>query len=316
MSAWEGYQQHAYNFQASLYQSLLIYSSSRRLLKNFPNELPPEYQRFLNQFAESFSIAIKDITELLKDGKVSPSQEYKLYGRGKDGKYKGIALVFEDPDDYGKMVTATIDMLRPLNELGVLIQDIDFTNLSNGQQLITIFAFLESFISDSIRSICKQTPDILRRKKLIEWETIVSAGNYEDLISHLADKLAFESGHSVTEKIATLKKEFVLDIKVPDEINSILEQGELLRNLVAHNGGRVSIEYKRKSNTNLRLGESVFIADDFVEKVFNGAFYLAKEVFGSVAKKYFAQNDATISNVFPAEADINEDDLHDIQDTN
>jgi len=149
---------------------------------------------------------------------------------------------------------------------------------------------------------------------MIEWETIVSVGNYEELINHLADRLAFESGHSVTEKTSTLKNEFALDIKVPNEINLILERGELLRNLVAHNGGRVSVEYKRKSNTDLTLGESVFIADDFVEKVFNAAFYLAKDVFGSIAKKYFAQDAASISNVFPPNTDISADDLHNIQD--
>jgi len=93
MSNWESYRRHAYSFQASLYQSLLIYSSSKRLLKNFPNELPEGYKSSLSQFAESFHLALKDMTQLMKEGRLSPSQEYKLYGRGEDGKYKGIALI-------------------------------------------------------------------------------------------------------------------------------------------------------------------------------------------------------------------------------
>ncbi|HCB00915.1 MAG TPA: hypothetical protein DEP19_00900 [Anaerolineae bacterium] len=183
MTVWEEYQQYANNFQASLYQSWLVYSASKRLLKDYPNELPDKYKTSLAKYVEAYRIALDDMTKLLKDGKVTPSQEYKLYGRNDEGKYKGIALMLEDSDDYGEMVAATLNMLVPLNGLGVSINDIDFSNLSNSQQLITIYAFIESFISDSIRSICKQNPNVLKRKKMVEWDAVISTGSYDDLIN-------------------------------------------------------------------------------------------------------------------------------------
>ena len=88
----------------------------------------------------------------------------------------------------------------------------DFGESVRRQQLVTMLAALDAFLGDTIRSICRVRPGVLRCAKTITHDEVVAAGSYEALLAKLTDRIAFEAGWGPLRERLTLPKVFGLDV--------------------------------------------------------------------------------------------------------
>ena len=76
-----------------------------------------------------------------------------------------------------------------------------------------------------------------------------------------------------------MRKRLGLKLTISEESLSRINQGELLRNIILHDGGKVSHEYlKRSGHKDLVLGQRVTIEPAFVEQITIDLTALAYEI--------------------------------------
>jgi hypothetical protein len=150
------------------------------------------------------------------------------------------------------------------------------------------FAHLDAFMADTVRAICKARPDVLKSGRKLDWEAIVSSGGWEGLMTRLADQYAYEFGwESVTERLKVMQERLGLTLACPREHTRLLEEAELTRHVVVHNGGRVSQQYiQRTGCTDLRIGQFVPVTPTYVAQVARCAWSVAGALCVAVARAY------------------------------
>ena len=86
-----------------------------------------------------------------------------------------------------------------------------------------------------------------------------------------------------------------LNIEIPNSEFSILEEAENIRNIVVHNGGRISQEYiNRTEKSGLNVGDLIPITAEFMEKVSYISLLLGWDIFVLVSKKFFNIDDSKL----------------------
>jgi hypothetical protein len=248
------------------------------IFSDFPNNLPEKQKAPLQDFPTELAKLLANVLTGTKGART-------IINMGK----------LTIPPELHLPFTMTEISKKTLKDAGIT-QSIDFERLVLSQELIMAFAHLDAFFSESIRAICRIKPDVLKTDKQVSWATALEFDNKQSLSEFLTETLAYELGWGSFEKrISSLKSKFGLDLQISSEILENLRQADLLRNLIAHNGGRVDQEYRQKSNKgNLLLGEPVPLDIEFVNNVSADAMELAGELYTQVSINFFAKTQKEI----------------------
>jgi hypothetical protein len=182
--------------------------------------------------------------------------------------------------------------------LGIELDDLDFKNLLHAQQLVMIFAHLDAFMADTLRTICQVRPDVLKSQRKVEWETILNCGDWDQVVAFLTDQYIFEHGWGpLRRRIQALSKELGLEVRVPETDLEFLDSLEHLRNVIVHNGGKASREYLEKTASDLEIGDMVSVDPALIDQTFQQALLLGGEICAAVAAKFFSIPDSQITMV-------------------
>ena len=159
-----------------------------------------------------------------------------------------------------------------------------------------MFAHLEAFLSDSLRAICRVRPEILKSNKKIDRSTLIDFRSWDKIIEFLIEDYTYDFGwETFKNKIKFLNDKIGLNIEIPDSDLSILEEAENTRNIVVHNGGRISQEYiNRTKKDDLNVGDLILITPEFIKTVSNIILYLAWDIFALISKKFFDVDDSKL----------------------
>ena len=162
------------------------------------------------------------------------------------------------------------------------------------------FAHLEAFLADSIRVVCVIRPEVLKSNRKITWKTIIDLGSQSDIIDHLIDQYVFNcTWGPITDTVKLANEKLGLHITSSDDAIERIASSQLLRNVIVHNGGRVSEEYLKRSNrSDVRLGEKLAIDKDVNNKTASAALELASRFFIEIGKTHFNKPQNSFSGVW------------------
>ncbi|MBA7495105.1 hypothetical protein ES702_05684 [subsurface metagenome] len=271
---WKTYSKMYYSLELSINQTRMLTIVSREVFKDFPKGLPQNVQRSIHvSTGQMLSVINKAL-----------GREESVVKRTKD-KLKGLYDIKITKD----MGSTILFMSIALINLGIPLMEIESESLLYSQELVMIFAHLDAFMSDSLRIICQACPEVLKRNKKIDWATAISCGGWEKLLDHLIEKYVFEFGwQSISKRIKSLREELGIIVKYRGSDLELLEEAEELRNIVVHNGGRVSQEYIAKTGRNdLIVGAFYPLKSKYLGKVSSAARVLCGELFMGIGRKFF-----------------------------
>jgi hypothetical protein len=166
----------------------------------------------------------------------------------------------------------------------LLIYDIDFHSIISEKQLVYIVGLIEGFILDSVRVIYYSNEEYIEQHNVEpDFSTFKSLENFEELkadrIIHITERKWGNGSFSV--RMNKLKSKFGIDLDFDSRLVDILDEANLLRNCILHNGAKVSLDYFEfiKDKKEINIGDKIkidryfneclyYLSLDFITKLF------------------------------------------------
>lgn len=249
------YRERYRDFLLSVNQIDVVSIVSRLVLADFPSQLPQEQRGVYEE-------AIRQL-ESIRPGQIAD-------------------LSFEDRR------LASLVMIHVINREDAVSTPVDFYQVVVRQQVIMIFAYLDAFIADSVRVICRCRPSILRSQKLFTVDRILSAGDWDQLMTELVDDYVREfNAPNVAKRLQYMRKQLGVKIHVAPKDIEFLDEAEHIRHAFVHNGGRADTGFMRKlKGVKLAVGELVVPDREYVSHLHELAVNLGGDIYGSVCENH------------------------------
>ncbi len=273
---WERYWHQFLNFELVLNQTKLWFAIEKELAKDFPKHIP---QALLTKLDLTFDI-LSNAIEVYRKSPLSPE--------GKTFRKEGIKLP-TGPNIFMEYISCKGAALK----LDDIDKSTNFEMLIFQRNIITAFAHVDAFLSDSVRAACEARPEIMKSSKKIEWETVLSCGQWNTLMHFLIEEYANKfSWRTLTERVAYLREQLGLDMGIPEWALSYLDEAENVRHIMVHNGGNVSQTYlERTGRTDLAIGQPYPITTSYLGRRIELIHHLGAAAYRAVAAKFFNKTD-------------------------
>jgi hypothetical protein len=293
---WADYKQVYLNYQLSVIQTRLISIVLTEILRDFPKNIPKNLSdpafRKLKEVVDAIASFDKNrsVSHADKTGKKSHKNRNKMSaveGKGETVSESAGALAFEILTLATTMVA--LDRHKKL-------KDIDFQRTQSFQELVMHYSHFEGILTDSLRAICSVRPEVMRKKRTIEIEEVLSCGCWDNLVDMLTERyVRAMSWGSLEKKLDTLKNHFRLGFQIDAEGHRVLREVELIRNLIVHNAGKANSEYITLRNAKgLRVGDYIPLDSEYLKYVSTKLNVIASEVYIEISKKYFGQKEEKV----------------------
>lgn len=254
------YGRHYQAFLRSASQTKLIAQFAGELFTNFPRRLPPELRKKLKEGLRSW--ASKTI-EVAKAAMKEPGHKIKMEWISDDLLEAAVAML-------------SAHFLAHRGEK-TKVSLPNFRDLIYEQELVMLLAHLDAFFDQSVRAMCVAEPRILHGNKELTWSDILHCENFEGIIRRMIETYTLELGvKPVAQRFKHLQGKHGLKIALEEGCMPlrVLDDAEALRNIIVHNGGRVSREYlKRTKRSDVKIGDVVS-----VDEGFRGIAYLSVRI--------------------------------------
>jgi len=276
---WESYRTIYNTFYLSLNQRRILYLISRILLKDFPKSLP-------SNLAVPVARALEEVVQVL--GKEMEYSEDRL-PRDSGVRFHSEDEAVADPEIFARAAMIFAQQLMTGKE----IRQLDFERLVCEQELTMVFAHLDAFWGDSVRAVCRVCPEVMKSGSTMKRETILSFAGWDPLIAHLVEEFVFEFTVTPVEKRVKLMRDRLgLPIQCPQSAIALLVEAETVRNVVVHNGGRITAEsINRIGRSDLVVGDFVDVKHEYVSSVLSWACVVASVMFVEISKKFFDRSE-------------------------
>jgi len=154
-------------------------------------------------------------------------------------------------------------------------------------------ALFEAFTEDLLEAIFLHEPRCLASNRTVSWETVVSLGNHESLIMHMASTLISDvvrgDWNAVVKEFAD---RFKIDLSKThaEEISEIME----IRHAVVHSTGIVDNKFLKKVGTSrygisYQLGQEIALDINTVYRIDSGIGDVAYMMCEEVLRKFDAK---------------------------
>jgi hypothetical protein len=291
---WEDYYRRYKSFALAMRQADLVAIVATKALCAFPASLPGDWK---NSVMHGFAGFVGSLRGALA--------EMEMPASGEAGQ-----LITMSPNETDEQHEDSHDPHAELAEASVLLmidgfrgteqETHDFAEAASSQLLAIGFAHISAFISDTLRVICRHRPEVLRSDRTLTCKSLLDIGNWDGILSQMIEDYVFKFGwSSVPEIVSAMRQRLGLQIAIPQWRLDNIGQAELLRNLIIHNGTRVSSEYlKRTGRTDVGIGDKLLVDSLAVRRICFDLLVLAGEIFLDVSEVHFGKTRTEITGVW------------------
>lgn len=186
-----------------------------------------------------------------------------------------------DFNDYGFLTSL-------LNVLNAEDKKSGFQQVILRQDLINYLAHLEALMQDVFRYIFKNRPDLLPEDKEVKWKDISSKTSIDEILEFVIDKHLEKSGYDkLSHQIEKLNnKPFLFSISIKKEKLVKLESLIAVRNLILHNGNKITGDYlKLNPNSESQLNDNLILSREELNEAYLLIESIAYETYASIGLK-------------------------------
>lgn len=290
---WENYRQIYLNYELSVTQIRLISLISCEILRDFPYKIPKELGMPIFKRLKKIFETISDWSHRVNSGneKLISNKENRNNVETKNEDSRQTDETY-DPYVLGQL----FDLFTMMGKRGILPKDMDLRRLQYFQELVMHYSNFEGILADSIRAICHTCPNVMKKRKTMEWKEILSCSSWDELIDILIEKFVREMGWMPLQKrLNTFSDDFKLKIQFDEDDIRTIEELELVRNLIVHNGGKVDQKYVMfKKASNPKVGDYIPADNEYLKNISVTLKMVASEIYIEISKKYFDKDEKEI----------------------
>ena len=178
-----------------------------------------------------------------------------------------------------------------------------FQTLTRHQAVAMLYAHVDAFFGDTLRVICRATPEILRTGRQLTWETALSFASMEDLEETLAEQFIYEFGwKTVGDRLKFLRDKFGLDLAIDANQMELLTLFERRRHLIIHNGGVATAKYIADTKDDqAKVGRQIVVSRDEVRWLGGAVMVLGGEIYSAVAVQFLGAKSSDLTQVWRAD---------------
>ncbi|VVM58423.1 hypothetical protein PS662_01179 [Pseudomonas fluorescens] len=171
-----------------------------------------------------------------------------------------------------------IDVATPLKKQGSDL--LSLPELCLRMTYVHLITLFEAALSDIIRATLLYKPKILKSKKMISYEDVLSEPDMGSLVAKIVDKEISDLTYgSIDDLIEYLKNKLHIPIEFLPEEKEELNWCKAQRNILVHNQGRVDEKFLRvRAISKYSMGESIIIT----ESDWDDARYLLKGIVSAL----------------------------------
>jgi len=258
------------NHTNSLIRNKVLTYASIIQLKDFPTHLPEDFLNYFGDFINSLSKLPSGVS-----GEKIPIKKEDAIGLIEEKLLTSLTqfcdLKFKERG-YGQYA---IDDL--------LYSDFESNVLNNG--LVISFAFFESFLNDSFRLIYDVKPQQLKtKKKSIDYETLFSFSNFQDLKMKILDDEVFDfSGKPLNKRFKFFRK---WGVTISKKYEKKIVNAEQIRHIIIHNNSIVDQTFlKNTKRRDLEIGEKYSLTISEFDETITIMLALLKAFFIDLSTK-------------------------------
>lgn len=165
-----------------------------------------------------------------------------------------------------------------------VIKGFDFQPVILEQSLVYMVGIIESYICDSARIIYSNMPKYLNAHDLSlifsELTEFDSLDAMKEVMLQKAMGRTWSQG-SFSNRIDKLRKKFSIILNFKAYLKELLDEANLLRNCILHNGSKVSEDYLKEfgEKRTLELNSLIMISPYFIDAIFYLGLDLIKLLF-------------------------------------
>lgn len=165
----------------------------------------------------------------------------------------------------------------------------EFRQVILQQELISYFAHLEAVFQNFQRIIYLSKPEFLPEKKEILWKDIFELKSYDKILDFVINEKLYKSGYlKISDLIIKLNSlPFQLKISVKKQLLKDLEEFTLIRNMIIHNGTKVSKDYEAFTSGRYKLNDKFILNRDIVNQFFDLIRIVVVETYASILTEFF-----------------------------
>jgi len=282
---WESYEVIYHTSQASIHQTMFLSAVTGEIFKDFPTGLPPA-------FGVKYQKLLTDLIKAIESTKRSPDGRYHVDYNAISGdeEFSSIAIMMVVESAIAKRGVPT-----PKSDVS------DFDRFLTSLQLVMLFAYIDAFLADTIRIVCRARPEVLKKQsKKIAYDRVIASRSLHQLKDELVDDFAFELGRQtdIKGRLKFFKDHFGIVVKCPATDLQGLAKLERIRDIVVHNGGRVSLEFMRKTGEKrFALGQVYPLTSKEIRALALFARRLSGSIFVEVSTKFLKRELSQISSI-------------------
>ncbi|MUH35384.1 hypothetical protein D9O36_05995 [Zobellia amurskyensis] len=242
-------------FNSAISKTYLVGTISDQIFEDFPSKLPIEIR---DNWREKMKLLLADVNSPKK------SENYNF-------------------KDYGFFLS----LIHTIPSGG---EQSDFEQVILRKDLISYVAYLEALFQDVNRIIYKENPNYISGEKQISWNDILDKENYQEIVDFVIEKQLEKSGYDkLSKQIERLNNEpYLFKILIKKEKIKELELLVATRNLIIHNGNKITAEYLALcDNSTLNIGDKLMLSRDNLNDVHILIQKIAYETYASVGHKLF-----------------------------
>ncbi|WP_153800115.1 hypothetical protein [Foetidibacter luteolus] len=178
-------------------------------------------------------------------------------------------------------------------------KETDFQQVILRQDLINYLAHLEAVMQDIQRFIFTNKPELLPEEKEVKWKEISDKKSVTEILDFIINKQLEKSGYDkLTYQIERLNnKPFLFKISIKKKELEKLDLLIAIRNLILHNGNRISNDYLTLNPTSsFKVGEQLVLTRDEINEAHVLIQRVAYESYASVGNILFGIAKETLYN--------------------
>ena len=157
------------------------------------------------------------------------------------------------------------------------------------QEFISYFAHLESIFQEFQRFIYYKKPEYLPQEKEILWKDILELKDFSAILEYTIEQKLNKSGYlKISDLLIKLNSTpFLLKISVKNELQHDLNEFILIRNMIIHNGSKVSEDYEKFTEGKYKKGSKFILDRIIVNQLFDLIIIVSIETYGSVLEEIY-----------------------------
>ena len=256
MIEFEDYKTLTFDTLASINKSKLLMDFSIKTFEHFPDNI---HQNAVRSLGEAMRYIVRKIEAVIKGDRIEERSDIVIDGDKHLNKLVFLARLNGEQ----KIQISSSNLNRYISYKEQILE----------QNLVYAIGITEGYLYDTVKIIYQNNPKHLADHDLsMNFKDLIDIDNTADLFKEMTELAVGRtwSEGNFSERMGKLRTKFEIILSFKKNLKELLDEANLIRNCILHNGSKVSSDYYDKfgDKRKLTLGEPIVLSQSFCDAIY------------------------------------------------